>query len=80
MSAYALYKKHSKAELIALDLQVSADPKNKNTSSGIFLHTPTARKLLENIDRAIAFHMADERSKVGSPVPCAGYSGRMTNR
>ena len=80
MSAISLYKKHSKAELVAMDGQVSADPKNKNVAGGIFLHTPAARRLLNDIGQAITFHLADERTKAGNPVPCAGYSGRKSNK
>lgn len=80
VSAQALYKKNSKAELVEMDSRVTSDPKNKNVSGGIFLHTPSARKLLNDIGRAISFHMDDERTKAGNPVPCAGYSGRMSNR
>lgn len=80
MSAVSLYKKNSKAELIAMDAQVTADPKNKNTDGGIFLYTAPARKLLADIGKAIAFHMEDDRTNAGKPVPCAGYSGRNCNK
>lgn len=80
MSALTLYKKHSKSALIEMSAKVMADPQNKNMSGGIYLHTPSARKLMGEIDRAIAFHMDDDRTKSGNPVACAGYSGRNTNR
>lgn len=80
ISALALYRKHSKAVLVELDAEVSAAPANKNLAGGLFLHTPAARKLLANIGRAISFHMEDDRAKAGNPVPCAGYSGRRSNK
>jgi hypothetical protein len=80
MSALSLYRKHSKAALVEMDALVFADPVNKNVSGGLFLHTPKARKLLAHIGQAIAFHMDDDRTETGRPVPCAGYSGRMSNK
>lgn len=80
MHAHTLYKRHSKAELLALQEQVEQDPENKAEAGSIFLHSGRARKLLENIATAISYHMADERAARGSPVPVSGYSGRQTNR
>lgn len=80
MSALTLYKKHSQAELLAMDKRLSEDPASKNTDGGIFIHTPKVRKAMNEIAQAIAWHMEDTRAAKGDPVKTNGYSGRKSNR
>jgi hypothetical protein len=77
----ALYKRHTKLELVAMMEAVTADPANlAPPGQGIYTHTPAARKKMGAIAAAIAMHMADERTAAGRPVPVDGYSGRQTNK
>ena len=77
----ALYKRHTKLELLAMMHDVTSDPANLALpGQGIYTHTPAARKKMDAIAAAIAIHMADERAAAGRPVPVAGYSGRQTNK
>jgi hypothetical protein len=48
--------------------------------TSIYKLKPAARKKLAAIDQAIAWHMEDDRTIAGNPVPVCGYSGRQTNR
>lgn len=79
MNAVGLYQKHSMAELVELRLRITGDPANQQTGS-IYLYTPKARKRLNDIDRAITWHLSDKREAEGRPVPTEGYSGRQSNR
>lgn len=80
MSALTLYKKHSQAELLAMDRKLTEDPASKSTDGGIFMHTPKVRKATAQIAQAIAWHMEDTRAAKGDPVKVNGYSGRQSNR
>jgi hypothetical protein len=58
-------------------MEISTNPDNQETSNdSIYVLTPSARKKLNAIAQAIAWHMEDEREKSGNPVPVSGYSGR----
>lgn len=57
-----LYKKHSLQELAAMSDAVTSDPANKNTQPGsIYLYSPKARKLLEDIGWAVRYHLDDKK-------------------
>lgn len=76
-TALNFYKKYSKRELIELARICYTDDNNQSPpGTSIHLLKPEARKKLAAIDQAIAFHMDDERTAAGNPVPTCGYSGR----
>jgi len=83
MSARAvrLYRKHTVAELVALQEAITSDPASRNTKqNSIYLYEPKARKKLNDIARAITYHLKDTREDEGSPVSTEGYSGRQSKR
>ena len=79
-AALSLYKKHDQAELLRMQAAIEADPASRNTSGGIHLYAPNARRRLSAIAEAISYHMADRRAASGRPVPSDGYSGIKQNR
>lgn len=78
--ALKLYKKHTQAELLALQAGIEADPANRNPQGSFQIYTERARRQLSDIATAITHHLADKRATAGNPVPVDGYSGRQTNR
>lgn len=65
--AHDLYKRRTIEELLAKGEAVRADPANKNPQAGsIYLYTPKARKLLDDIAWAIKYHMDDKRAEADS--------------
>lgn len=80
-TALRFYNKYSKAELVELARMIETNEDN-HEPPGASIHKlkPSARKKVEAIDQAIAWHMEDERKLAGNPVPVCGYSGRQTNR
>lgn len=78
--ALNLYKRYSQTELLSMAVAIKANPANCATNGGLFLYIPAARKKLDDIAQAIAFHLADKREASGHPVLAAGYSGRNSNR
>jgi len=54
-------KKYSMQELVDLQQKIMSDPKNKNTSGGIWIYKKSANKRIDDITRAISWKL--ERSK-----------------
>ena len=79
MRAYKLADNYTMTELLALQAKTEADPVNKNTGGGIYLYSPSARRLLNDIAQAITWKMAEKRISEGMPPIVAGYSGRNCN-
>lgn len=52
-------------ELVALQKEVCADPKNQNRQ-GIWLYTPEARRKLDAIAWAITYKIREAREKAGA--------------
>lgn len=80
MSAVKLYTKYSQEDLVRLMEDIQSRPENHMPAGSVYLYTPNARKKLENITRAITWHLADKRAAAGRPVLADGYSGRNCNR
>jgi len=81
VTALKFYNKYSKEELVQFGRMVDINEENHMPpGSGIHTLKPAARKKIEAIDQAIAWHMADERKIAGNPVPVCGYSGRTSNK
>lgn len=81
-AAIKFYNKHSKIALIDLAKTIEESEENREPpeSDSIYELKPAARKTLQAIRQAIAWHIEDERNRSGNPVPVCGYSGRKTNR
>lgn len=80
MNAITLYRRHDKAALLAIQAAIMSDPGNRNTSGGLYIYTPRARRKLDAIAVAITMHMDDERNAAGDPVSQDGYTGRQSKR
>lgn len=65
-------------ELIALRRAIEDEPKNR--TKGLWMFSKSARKKLDEIDRAIAHNIREQRIASGRLVDDSGYSGRQTNR
>ena len=78
--AVNLYRKHSPAELVAMQEAIRNEPANKMPPRSLYLYVPKARKKLDAIAQAITFHLQDKREAEGRPVAADGYSGRQSNR
>lgn len=62
--ALALYKRYSLAELAAMREEVTRDPANKNTQPGsIYLFSPKARKLLDDLAWAVRYHLENKKDE-----------------
>ena len=61
MTPADLYHKYSMQELIDMAERIRADPENHNPKGSLYIYTPKARKKLENIARAISFHIEERR-------------------
>jgi len=79
MQSLKLYKKHSKAELLALMDALERDPANLSAPGDLHKLAPKPRKRYFALVQAVAYHMQDERRTV-NPAPVYGYSGRKQNR
>jgi hypothetical protein len=79
MSASKLYSKYTMQQLTDLRSKLCDNPDNKS-GTGLYLYKPKVRKKLDDIDRAITFHLADLRKERGQPINEAGYSGRNSKR
>lgn len=60
-SVYELCNKYSIEELLGIQYTIMRDPKYKNTKGGIYLYTPEANKLLDNIAIAIRTKMQESK-------------------
>jgi len=68
--ALRLHEKHSKDELVQMQRDVLADPQNRNPSGGVYVLTPKAAKLHEDLGWAIYWHGAPKgNTRMHSPLP-----------
>ena len=67
-------------ELVALRKSIEDNPANKNPVGSLWIHTKSARKKFDLIDREITYRLIQKQKDAGTYVPCDGYSGRQTNR
>lgn len=61
MNAITLYRRHDKAALLAMQAAIMADPDSRNTSGGLYIYTPAARRKLDAIAVAITMHEAEDK-------------------
>lgn len=61
MTPADLYHKYTMSELTDMAERIWADPANRNPEGSLYIYTPKARKKLENIARAITFHIEERR-------------------
>jgi hypothetical protein len=60
--AHNLYKRLSMEQLHAKRQALIADPANRNPDrDSIYLYTPKARRMLDDIAWAVSYHMSDEK-------------------
>ncbi len=70
---------YTTASLVAMARAIMDDPASCQRG-GLHLYVPLARRKLDELARAVADNMAEDRARRGDPVPTCGYSGRQSNR
>ena len=78
--AARLCEKHTMRELLDMNNAVFQDPANAALPGGLHILTPSARKLSDDLARAITWKMAEKRIAEGMPPAVAGYTGGNRNR
>lgn len=73
--AVRLYETSTMEQLTIQRKAVEDEPTNRSTPGDFYLYTPKARKLLDDINRAITWHLEDRRIARGETINHAGYSG-----